>query len=118
MSKQKLDTELLISYVLRLGVYTAALVIASGMLLTVATGDSGYPAHTFPSSIPAVLAGIKELKPAAIISFGLLLLIATPVIRVGLSVILFFKEGDYLYTGITLFVLSILLFSLILGQAL
>lgn len=115
---RKLDPELLISFVLRLGVYTAALVIAVGLILTVVTGNSGYPDNSYPSSIQEVWAGLQEFKPAAIISLGLLLLIATPVIRVGLSVILFIKEGDYLYTGITLLVLAILLFSLVFGKAL
>jgi len=115
---QRFDPELLISYALRLGVYTAALVIAIGMVLTVATGSSGYPANSFPTSLTEVFRGLQELRPAAVISLGLLLLIATPVIRVGLSVVLFIKEQDYLYTAITLLVLGILLFSLMFGKAL
>lgn len=118
MSVRKLDSELLISRVLRIGVYTAATIIACGLILTVVTGSSGYEGSSFPTSIQAVWSGLKELKPAAIISLGLLLLIATPVIRVGLSVFLFIQEQDYLYTGITLLVLVILLFSLMFGKAL
>ena len=54
-------------------------------------------------------------KPYAIIGAGLLLLIATPVVRVALSVVFFLVQADWLYVGITLFVLAILLISLFTG---
>ena len=48
----------------------------------------------------------------AIIQFGLLLLIATPVARVAFAAIGFAMERDYLYVVITLIVLVVLLYSL------
>jgi len=51
----------------------------------------------------------------AIIELALLLLIATPVARVAFSAVAFAVEGDYLYVGITLIVLAILLYSLFVG---
>jgi uncharacterized membrane protein len=54
-------------------------------------------------------------KPYAIIGFGMLLLIATPVIRVALSVVFFLVQRDWLYVAITLFVLAVLLLSLVAG---
>ncbi|MBT9252790.1 MAG: DUF1634 domain-containing protein [Brockia lithotrophica] len=45
-------------------------------------------------------------NPEAIIALGLVLLIASPVIRVAASVFLFLREGDRLYAGITLSVLA------------
>ena len=50
--------------------------------------------------------------PRAIIQIGLLLLIATPVMRVVLSMIAFALEKDRLYVVLTLIVLVILLLSL------
>ncbi|MDE3162616.1 MAG: DUF1634 domain-containing protein, partial [Acidobacteriota bacterium] len=44
------------------------------------------------------------------------LLIATPVARVGLAVAGFYLERDRLYVGISLIVLTVLLFSLIDGH--
>ena len=48
----------------------------------------------------------------AIIQFGLLLLIATPVARVAFSAVGFAIERDSMYVVITLIVLAILLYSL------
>lgn len=48
----------------------------------------------------------------AVIQLGLLLLIATPVARVVFSVFAFLLQRDYLYVGITLIVLAVLLYSL------
>jgi uncharacterized membrane protein len=45
----------------------------------------------------------------------MLLLIATPVVRVALSVFFFLAQRDWLYVGITLFVLGVLLLSLFSG---
>jgi uncharacterized membrane protein len=45
----------------------------------------------------------------------MLLLIATPVVRVALSVFVFLSQRDWLYVGITLFVLTVLILSLFSG---
>ena len=49
----------------------------------------------------------------AVIEIGLLLLIATPVMRVVFSMVAFALEKDRLYLGLTLIVLVILLLSLL-----
>ena len=46
------------------------------------------------------------------ITLGLFLLIATPVTRVGISIVVFLLERDRRYVVITLLVLTILLFSI------
>lgn len=119
MSEDKVfDAELFISASLRMGVFLSAAVIAIGLVAYLLSGTTGYPAGAFPTSIAGVFNGLLQLKPAAIISLGLFLLIATPVFRVGASVIIFIKEKDHLYTAITLLVFGVLLFSLIFGKAL
>jgi uncharacterized membrane protein len=42
---------------------------------------------------------------------GLLLLIATPIARVAFSVVAFLRQKDYVYVAATIFVLSVLAFS-------
>ena len=44
-----------------------------------------------------------------------MLLIATPIARVALSVLVFLLERDWLYVGITLVVLALLTYSLLGG---
>ncbi len=125
--------ELLISYVLRGGVLLSSAIVAVGVVRLALTGTTGYasilPHHltdivryhpsagpgTFPTALGAVWTGALAGKPYAIIAVGILLLIATPVVRVALSVGFFVSERDWLYVGITLFVLAVLLGSLLTG---
>jgi uncharacterized membrane protein len=125
--------ELVISYVLRIGVLLSAAIILVGIGLFALRQDTGYarvlPHHLtdllafhqprgpgyFPTSIAAVVAGTLGGKPYAIIGLGMLLLIATPVIRVALSVFFFLAQRDWLYVGITLFVLAVLILSFFVG---
>jgi len=58
--------------------------------------------------------GLLELRPIATTQLGLLVLVATPVVRVAVSVVGFARERDALYVAITLAVLAILLASLFL----
>ena len=65
--------------------------------------------------IPQILGGALQLRGRSIIQFGVLLLIATPVARVILSLVGFAMERDRTYVKITLIVLVILLYSLTEG---
>lgn len=56
-----------------------------------------------------------DFDGAAIIQFGVLVLIATPIIRVAFSAFSFLIEKDYLYVAITLIVLAIILANMLLG---
>jgi uncharacterized membrane protein len=64
------------------------------------------------TSVPQTVQGAAECQPLAIIQLGLLLLIATPVARVFFSIIGFAMERDWLYIGVTIVVLLLLLHSL------
>lgn len=115
-SQKAEDTEMLISTALRIGVVLSALVIGLGFLLFIVTGSSGYPGSSFPASPIMILKGLAEFKPYAVIMTGLLILILTPVFRVGISIVTFIKEKDFLYVIITSIVFIILIVSLLLGK--
>jgi uncharacterized membrane protein YfcA len=66
----------------------------------------------FPFTWPALVASLEQLHPQGIITLGLLLLIATPVLRVAASIVMFAVEHDRTYVIITCLVLVILLFSI------
>ncbi|MGG4397547.1 DUF1634 domain-containing protein [Paenibacillus thiaminolyticus] len=117
MNSKAEEVELTVSRLLRIGVVGAALFIAFGLILLLATGESGYPDASFPTTVAGVTAGVAGFKPYAFISLGLLLLILTPVFRVAVSILVFLKEGDMVYAGITALVLAILLISFVLGRA-
>ena len=74
---------------------------------------AAFPPATSPASdFSAVVATGLALRPIGIAQAGLLVLIATPVVRVMASVVAFVLERDRLYATITLGVLAILLVSL------
>ena len=107
----------IVSGVLIVGVVTSATLIAIGFAASLVVGWEGslrgLPAtQATPTDYAAVGQGLLELRPIAIVQAGLLVLLATPVMRVLTSVFAFALEGDRLYVSITLGVLGILLLSI------
>lgn len=107
-----------ISWILQGGVILSALLIVIGiaMLPTRPGGLSATRMLNFPQTLGQVGAGLLMLRPQAFIMLGLLLLIATPIVRVAASLVMFIKERDYKYMVITAGVLAILIFSLFIGS--
>jgi uncharacterized membrane protein len=110
------DTEIIISKALRIGVILSASIIGIGLIMLIITGNSGYPGSSFPTSPVQIIKGLILFKPYAVILTGLLVLILTPVFRVAISMLTFFKEKDYLYVAITAVVFIILIISFLLGK--
>jgi len=75
------------------------------------------PAGAFPRTAAWILGGALRLDGRAVIVTGLLLLIATPVLRVAVSIVSFARERDRAFVVITSAVLGLLLLSLVLGRA-
>jgi uncharacterized membrane protein len=65
--------------------------------------------------ISSVYNGVIQGNGESLIFFGIILLFLTPVLRVLLSLFSFLLEKDYLYVGITLIVIFIILVSVSLG---
>jgi uncharacterized membrane protein len=74
-----------------------------------------HPGAAMPQTLKGVLVGVGHLNGPSIISLGLLVLIATPVARVVVSVFIFLKSRDRLYAAITSTVLLLLLLSFLIG---
>ncbi|HLW03334.1 MAG TPA: DUF1634 domain-containing protein [Ktedonobacterales bacterium] len=114
------QAELVISYVLRGGVLLSAAIILSGVALfyfrAFASGGYMTAASAFPHTLAGVEQGIALGNPLAIIVLGLLVLLATPVVRVAVSIVAFLLERDWRYVVITSMVLLILLLSFVLGK--
>ena len=64
-------------------------------------------------TIPGVIQSVRTGHGRGWIQLGLLLLIATPIVRVAFSIVGFSIERDRLYVGFTCIVLAILLYSLL-----
>jgi uncharacterized membrane protein len=133
VSGEVLRIELFIAGLLRAGVLLSFFIVLAGIVAVVATGQSGYQqirlddlgsivayhdrSPAFPNSLSDVIGGLLSFKPYAIISLGLLVLIATPIMRVAVSIIAFARERDWMYVVITSFVLAMLILSLAIGEA-
>jgi uncharacterized membrane protein len=128
-----LRIELFIARLLRWGVILSFVIVAVGVVALVVTDQTGYQQtrlgdlnsliayHVdhpgFPNSISEVWAGVLAFRPYAIISLGLLILIAIPVMRVAVSVIAFIFEHDWMYVAITFFVFVMLMLGFAIGEA-
>jgi len=118
------DMQTIIGWILRGGVAVSiVLVFIGGVFFVYRHGNSIPDYRTFKGvpdfvhSFGGILNGVITFKGQAIIQLGIILLIATPVIRVAFSAVGFLLEKDYLYTFITLIVLLIILASMISGHA-
>ena len=107
-----------IGWILQVGVLISAGVICSGIILLLVHPGHGSSQQlfVFPHTLSEVGNGLLALHPQAFIALGLLLLIATPVVRVAASIFAFALEHDRRYVAITLVVLTILLVSFLLGK--
>ena len=84
-----------------------------GVALGIAAGD-GLPDAVLPvSGLPQAL---TSWEPAAYLSLGLIMLMATPFVRVAGSLVVFALAHDRRYVLVTAAVLAVMCFSVLLGQ--
>jgi uncharacterized membrane protein len=116
------DFNSIIGNVLRYGVVISFIVIVIGSLLLFSEGTTGYYAlgsaeslferhNKFLVGFVPLIQGVITGKPYAIIDLGLIILLATPIARVAISIFLFAEQKRYIFVAITVAVLFILLAS-------
>lgn len=107
-----------IGWILQGGVIISSVVICVGIVLWMLgiNQQPGQQLLVFPHTLSEVGSGLLALHPQAIITLGLLLLLATPVVRVFASIFAFALEHDRRYVVITTVVLTILMVSFLLGK--
>jgi uncharacterized membrane protein len=109
----------IISILLRSGVLISALVVLVGGIFYLIRYGAALPEYGVFRGEPAdlhslsgIVKGALSFHTRGLIQFGLLLLVATPVARVGFSILAFALQRDRTYVIVTLIVLTILLYSL------
>lgn len=120
---KKPDMEAVMGTLLRVGVIVAAsVVVVGGMLFFIQHPGIGINYKAFKGEparlrhLSLIIGEAFDLRSRSVIQFGLLLLIATPIARVVLSLFGFMLKKDRTYVFITLLVLMVLLFSLFTGD--
>ena len=114
LAAKKEFTTNLIGWILQGGVILSSSVILIGLFMMSLQPDKFAPQklESFPHTFSQVWVGLLVLQPQAVIAVGLLLLIATPVVRVAASIVTFAVERDWRFVTITTLVLLLLLFSI------
>lgn len=105
---------------LRVGVMLSAGIVAVGGALYLMKHGMEPPNYRVFQGEPVEFRVLPEIvgkgltlqRRRSLIQFGLLVLVATPILRVAFSGYLFARQGDRTYVVITFIVLAILLYSL------
>lgn len=118
------DVQLILGTLLRVGVIlSSSIVLVGGIIFLIQHAGQHVSFGIFKpedakfSSVASIVMGLKTLDGLAIIQFGVLLLIFTPIARVVFSIFSFLIEKDYMYVIIGVIVLCIIITSLYLNVA-
>jgi uncharacterized membrane protein len=110
--------ERVLAFVLMAGVGLSAVLVLAGLTASFVVGWTGSllgqpMLELATTDFSALLERLAGLQPLALAQLGLLVLIATPVFRVGVSIVGFAREGDRLYVALAGIVLALLALSLV-----
>lgn len=113
------QTEILIGNVLRIGLWlSVVIVLIGGALYLIQNGNELIHYSAFQEepqhihTMAGILHSALTFSAVGIIEFGLLVLVLTQVIRVGMTVWLFAEERDAVFTWISLIILAVLIYSI------
>jgi len=113
------QVEQLVGRLLQLGVLIATVVVLLGGAMLLAAHGHDVPSFrvfrgesSTLRSVSAAVRGALARDPRGMVQLGLVLLIATPVARVALTLVAFLLQRDRLYVVLTTIVLALLLFGL------
>ena len=106
--------ERMVSWILGAGITVSVAFMAVGLILGLVDKE-GIPTHVVSfADLPSLL---RAFDPAAYLSLGLLLLIATPFVRVAGSIVAFALQRDRRYVLVTAVVLAVMCLSVVVGWA-
>lgn len=112
-AKQQKDLDQVIHQLLVIGLVISVSFMLVGLVLDLTMH------RVIPTAIPQIseiFSRALALRPSGFLSLGLLVLMATPIVRVIGSFIAFIYERDWRYAGITFLVLIIVTLSVVLGK--
>ena len=114
------QVETIIGNLLRWGVMIAGAVVFAGAAVYLSRHGAESPNYQVfrgePTDLKTVWGIWRQTLTGhgrGLIQLGLLLLVATPIARVAFSLFAFARQRDRLYVGVTLLVLTVLLYSLL-----
>ena len=105
--EQSRQVEAKIAIILRVGVLTAAALLAVSQPWIILQ-HRAYGSHGL--SVGEALRRLPDLDPRGLAALGVIILVATPVLQLLTSAFLFWRKHDRLYLGLTLTVCAIVAF--------
>jgi uncharacterized membrane protein len=119
--------EVCLGHLLRVGVGVSFVLLLGGVLLMLfhhsdyltdpgAMTQLRTPGAASPAGFSTLIADLARLRGRAIMTVGLLVLIATPVARVAVSIVAFLIQRDWRFVCITASVLLVIALSAFLGR--
>jgi len=107
--------ERIIGLVLRGGVLTSAVLMAVGLAGILAGGGLSLLGGR-DRSLGDLLSGLPQGRPEAIAALGAVVLVATPVLQLLTSAVLFWRKRDRLYTLLAVIVLGIVVLGAVVAH--
>jgi uncharacterized membrane protein len=107
------DLEKQISLTLRIGVILSSLLVIVGLLLYFVEGNRSL-AVSNSFSLFQIFTGLASANPLAIILFGVVVLVITPVLRVFELLLSYLGERDRLYVALSFLVFLFMVIGIIL----
>lgn len=107
------DLDQVVHAILVIGLTVSSVLMITGLVLGLVVQ------RAVPDAMPEIaeiFGRIVSLRPSGYLALGLLVLIATPILRVIGSIAAFVSERDWRYAAITTGVLLVVLFSLLIGK--
>jgi uncharacterized membrane protein len=118
------EVEQLVGRLLQFGVLASAIVVLVGGALVLAQHGGDRPVYTpfrgepeYLRSLIGIVRAAASFDSLAIVQLGLVMLIATPVLRVAFTLVAFVLQRDRVYVFITTVVLALLVYGLLYGRA-
>lgn len=110
---EKRDLDALVHKVLIIGLALSTTLMLAGVALDIFLG------RALPETVAAlgeIFPRIVALRPSGLLTLGLLVLIATPILRVIGSIAAFVYERDWRFAAVTSVVLLVMMISIVLGK--
>jgi uncharacterized membrane protein len=113
MSEHHDPAAVAVSRTLAAGVGASMFLMTAGLLLALTRGG---PLPDSATPLPALGAGLASADPGALMSLGLIILLATPAARVVVLTWQFARRREWLFAAVSLVVLGVLAASVLIGR--
>ncbi len=112
--EQSRQIEARIALILRSGVIAAAALLTVALPWIVLRAGSG---QTAALSVGEALRRLPTLDPRSLAALGVVILVATPILQLVASAVLFWRKGDRLYLAFTMMVCLIIVAGALVAAA-